>query len=212
MTKFVGATAILTLVAFVAGQALGRRTDARDGGRDAGGKRGPTSMPARPTSRTCPRRSVRRGSSTGSWRTASKARWTALRFFAPMAIQAYQMIGPLDAHARYDIGTSPRRSARPRWPVSRSIRSSPRSRSTCLGWRWGCARRRWPATPRPKPTSANAWSPPLRRSGARISRIHRAFQRYRSRPRQALTARDCTDNFVGFSARRLGGHRGAFAW
>jgi hypothetical protein len=27
------------------------------------------------------------------------------RFFAPMAIQAYQMIGPLDAHARYDIGT-----------------------------------------------------------------------------------------------------------
>lgn len=26
------------------------------------------------------------------------------RFFAPMAIQAYQLIGPLDAHARYDIG------------------------------------------------------------------------------------------------------------
>jgi hypothetical protein len=26
------------------------------------------------------------------------------RFFAPMAIQAYQMIGPLDVHARYDIG------------------------------------------------------------------------------------------------------------
>ncbi len=26
------------------------------------------------------------------------------RFFAPMAIQAYEMIGPVDAHARYDIG------------------------------------------------------------------------------------------------------------
>jgi hypothetical protein len=26
------------------------------------------------------------------------------RFFAPMAVQAYQMIGPPDAHARYDIG------------------------------------------------------------------------------------------------------------
>jgi hypothetical protein len=26
------------------------------------------------------------------------------RFFAPMAIQAYQMIGPLDLHARYDVG------------------------------------------------------------------------------------------------------------
>lgn len=28
----------------------------------------------------------------------------SLKFFAPMAIQAYEMIGPLDAHARYDIG------------------------------------------------------------------------------------------------------------
>jgi len=27
------------------------------------------------------------------------------RFFAPMAIQAYEMIGPVDAHAQYDIGT-----------------------------------------------------------------------------------------------------------
>jgi len=26
------------------------------------------------------------------------------RFFAPMAIQAYAMIGPPDAHTRYDIG------------------------------------------------------------------------------------------------------------
>lgn len=28
----------------------------------------------------------------------------SLKFFAPMAIQAYEMIGPLNAHARYDIG------------------------------------------------------------------------------------------------------------
>lgn len=26
------------------------------------------------------------------------------RFFAPMAIQAYEMMGPVDAHVRYDIG------------------------------------------------------------------------------------------------------------
>ena len=26
------------------------------------------------------------------------------QFFVPMAIQAYEMMGPLDAHARYDIG------------------------------------------------------------------------------------------------------------
>lgn len=28
----------------------------------------------------------------------------SLKFFAPMAIQAYEMIGPPDAHARYDMG------------------------------------------------------------------------------------------------------------
>jgi hypothetical protein len=36
---------------------------------------------------------------------AEQGKADSARFFAPMAIQAYSMIGALDAHARYDIGT-----------------------------------------------------------------------------------------------------------
>jgi len=35
---------------------------------------------------------------------SEQGKMDSARFFAPMAIQAYQMIGPLDPHARYDIG------------------------------------------------------------------------------------------------------------
>jgi hypothetical protein len=37
-------------------------------------------------------------------RFGEEGKTDSLKFFAPMAIQAYEMIGPLDAHARYDIG------------------------------------------------------------------------------------------------------------
>ncbi|MGH7655365.1 MAG: double zinc ribbon domain-containing protein [Gemmatimonadaceae bacterium] len=37
-------------------------------------------------------------------RFGEEGKTDSLKFFAPMAIQAYEMVGPLDAHARYDIG------------------------------------------------------------------------------------------------------------
>lgn len=37
-------------------------------------------------------------------RFGEEGKLDSLKFFAPMAIQAYEMIGPPDAHARYDIG------------------------------------------------------------------------------------------------------------
>jgi hypothetical protein len=38
-------------------------------------------------------------------RYGEEGKQDSIRFFAPMAIQAYQMLGTLDAHDRYDIGT-----------------------------------------------------------------------------------------------------------
>ena len=37
-------------------------------------------------------------------RYGEQGKTDSLKFFAPMAIQAYEMIGPLDSHARYDMG------------------------------------------------------------------------------------------------------------
>lgn len=37
-------------------------------------------------------------------RFGEQGKTDSLKFFAPMAIQAYEMLAPLDAHARYDIG------------------------------------------------------------------------------------------------------------
>ena len=37
-------------------------------------------------------------------RYSEQGKTDSVRFFAPMAIQAYQMIGPLTAHTRYGIG------------------------------------------------------------------------------------------------------------
>jgi len=37
-------------------------------------------------------------------RYGEEGKQDSARIFAPMAIQAYEMIGPLDAHSRYDIG------------------------------------------------------------------------------------------------------------
>ncbi len=35
---------------------------------------------------------------------SEQGKMDSARFFAPMAIQAYEMMGPVDAHAQYDIG------------------------------------------------------------------------------------------------------------
>jgi hypothetical protein len=106
MTKFVVATALLMLVAYVAGQALGRRNDASGGDPNVqqSGATPPASMRAPDISNMSPEeRATRLFDRVMAYSEQGKT--DSARFFAPMAIQAYQMMGPLDAHARYDIGT-----------------------------------------------------------------------------------------------------------
>jgi hypothetical protein len=106
MAKFVVATALLMLVAYVAGQALGRRNDTGDSNVQqasaapppAGATRAPDISNMSPEERA-----TRLFDRVMAYSEQGKI--DSARFFAPMAIQAYQMIGPLDAHARYDIGT-----------------------------------------------------------------------------------------------------------
>ena len=105
MTKFVVATALLMLVAYVAGQALARRGDNADAAATQAGNVG--SAPTRPAtdiSNMSPEeRATRLFDRVMAY--SEQGKMDSARFFAPMAIQAYQMIGPLDVHARYDIGT-----------------------------------------------------------------------------------------------------------
>ena len=104
MTKFVVATAILMLVAYVAGQALGRRGDSGDvGATQAGTAAGPSTRAPDISNMSPEERATRLFDRVMAY--SEQGKLDSARFFAPMAIQAYQMIGPLDLHARYDIGT-----------------------------------------------------------------------------------------------------------
>jgi predicted Zn-dependent protease len=105
MTKFVVATALLMLVAYVGGQALGRRGDADDtGASQAGAATAASGSRAPDISNMSPEeRATRLFDRVMAY--SEQGKMDSARFFAPMAITAYQMIGPLDAHARYDIGT-----------------------------------------------------------------------------------------------------------
>ena len=105
MTKFVVATAVLMLAAYVAGKALGRKADGGDAGAtQAGAASGASMRPAPDISNMSPEeRATRLFDRVMAY--SEQGKLDSARFFAPMAIQAYQMIGPLDAHARYDIGT-----------------------------------------------------------------------------------------------------------
>jgi hypothetical protein len=96
---FVAGAVLVLLAAFVIGQRIART----NGGETAG-----TSPPA----------GLDRGSDITAMspeeranrlfdrvmRYSEEGKIDSARFFAPMAIQAYEMLGTLDAHARYDIG------------------------------------------------------------------------------------------------------------
>jgi hypothetical protein len=105
IAKLIGAAAVLALVAFVAGQAAGRRSNAPAAG-DAQqlGSVVPAGMPTAPdiSNMSPDERANRLFNRVMLY--SEQGKMDSARFFAPMAIQAYQMIGPLDAHARYDIG------------------------------------------------------------------------------------------------------------
>ena len=111
----VGGAALLTLVAFVAGVATGRRSgiasvafdqpalapsaDATPAGLGGGGI-----VAAPDISNMSPEERASRLFNRVML-YSEQGKLDSARFFAPMAIQAYEMIGPVDAHAQYDIGT-----------------------------------------------------------------------------------------------------------
>jgi hypothetical protein len=102
----VGGAAVLALVAFVAGEGMARRgTSPDDGVTQQASSASPSAMPSAPDiSKLSPEeRATRLFDRVMRYSEEGKA--DSARFFAPMAIQSYQMMGPLDAHARYDIGT-----------------------------------------------------------------------------------------------------------
>lgn len=105
IAKAVSLAAVLMLVAFVAGQAVGRRSGAPSAGsaEQAGVPLagGPGSAPD--ISNMSPEERANRLFNR-VMTYSEQGKLDSARFFAPMAIQAYQMIGPLDAHSRYDIG------------------------------------------------------------------------------------------------------------
>ena len=103
--RVIGFGLFLVLVAFVAGQSAGRWF-----GRPAtqlvaqGPSVTPAGMPAAPdiSGMSPQERASRLFNRVMSYSEQGKT--DSVRFFAPMAIQAYEMIGPLDLHARYDVG------------------------------------------------------------------------------------------------------------
>jgi len=91
--------AMMILVAFLIGQrvARGGAEAAPEAVAPAGAMRAPDISSMSPEERASPLfdRVMRYG---------EQGKTDSLKIFAPMAIQAYEMMGPLDAHGRYDLG------------------------------------------------------------------------------------------------------------
>ena len=106
LPRLIGGAALLALVAFVAGLASGRRSNGAVAA-DAQSAGAPVSagvVPAPDISAMSPdERASRLFNRVMSYSEQGKA--DSARFFAPMAIQAYEMLGPVNPHVRYDIGT-----------------------------------------------------------------------------------------------------------
>ena len=106
LPRLIGGAALLALVAFVAGLATGRRSNDAVAA-DAPLAAAPANagiVPAPDISAMSPdERASRLFNRVMAYSEQGKA--DSARFFAPMAIQAYEMLGPVNAHVRYDIGT-----------------------------------------------------------------------------------------------------------
>lgn len=111
----VGGAALLALVAFVAGVATGRRSTGEAVSQDGAASAMPAATPvsglaaggvvAAPDISTMSPEERASRLFNRVMLYSEQGKLDSARFFAPMAIQAYEMIGPVDAHARYDIGT-----------------------------------------------------------------------------------------------------------
>ena len=105
VVRLVGGAAVLVLAGFVAGATIGRRSSPSDAAVAEQGSALPASgiVTAPDISSMSPEeRASRLFNRVMSY--SEQGKLDSARFFAPMAVQAYVMIGPLDAHARYDIG------------------------------------------------------------------------------------------------------------
>ena len=104
LVRLVAVGAVLALVAFVAGAALGRPGNAPESGAPEQPGAVPAGVASAPdiSSMSPEERASRLFNRVMSY--SEQGKLDSARFFAPMAIQAYAMIGPLDAHTRYDIG------------------------------------------------------------------------------------------------------------
>jgi len=114
LPRLVGGAALLTLAAFVAGLVSGRRMPAGGDSADqaisaplgpmqAGGLANIGGQTAPDISNMSPEERASRLFNRVML-YSEQGKMDSARFFAPMAIQAYEMIGPVDAHAQYDIG------------------------------------------------------------------------------------------------------------
>lgn len=100
---FVTGFVLVVLLAFVIGQQVGRRSAPAGVAADSPDSPIGASVRAPDISSMSPQeRATRLFNRVMRYSEAGMADSAA--FFAPMAIQAYEMIGPLDTHARYDIG------------------------------------------------------------------------------------------------------------
>lgn len=104
VAQLIGGAAVLVLVAFVVGQAAGRRSGGASPPDQAVNAPLTGGMTAPDISAMSPEERASRLFNRVMLYT-EQGKIDSARFFAPMAIQAYEMIGPVDAHARYDIGT-----------------------------------------------------------------------------------------------------------
>lgn len=93
----IAATAVLAFVAFVAGQRFGGRTTAPSAAPPAAGARAVDISSLSPQ-----QRADRLFDRMMTLVTQGKS--DSVQFFAPMAIQSFQALAPLDAHQRYDLG------------------------------------------------------------------------------------------------------------
>ncbi len=114
LPALVGGAAVLVLVAFIAGVVSGRQMPASPessaqtantplGPMQAGGFAPAGGQTAPDISNMSPEERASRLFNRVML-YSEQGKIDSARFFAPMAIQAYEMIGPVDAHAQYDIG------------------------------------------------------------------------------------------------------------
>lgn len=99
----VAAIAVLALVAFIAGQKFGGRAPTTAATPSAAPAAAPAGARAVDIASMTPQERADRLFDR-VMQLASRGQGDSVQFFAPMAIQAFEALAPLDTHGRYDLG------------------------------------------------------------------------------------------------------------